>query len=88
MYTQTCTETALLGPAALSPEPLLALMAFYTASLLSSVHIMLEFFSIALAQFSSDDEYFQNNMCRPPNHRAVVHNRFEFVTLLNKLQMF
>lgn len=40
VYTQTCTETAPLHPAALSPGPLLTLIAFQCTPLLSSVHII------------------------------------------------
>src|SRR4029434_10434431 len=48
----------------------------------------LQFFSIALAHFTKQKLHSQNNTCKPPNHCALVHNRFEFLIPLIKLQLY
>ena len=48
---------------------------------------LLQFFSIGLAHFSEQKLYSQNNMDKPPNHLAIVHNRIVFLIDFITLQM-
>jgi len=47
----------------------------------------LQFFSIGLAHFLKQKLHSQNNMGKPPNYLAIVHNRTEFLIQFIKLQM-